>query len=56
MSSSRSTERGESQRQLRDVRGVLEAQGHALDRSYIERWVAELGLEAAWRAALASEV
>ena len=30
------------------LHGILEAQGAALDRAYIERWVRELGLEALW--------
>jgi hypothetical protein len=42
---------GESERQLRDVIGVLEVSGPGLDRDYVERWVAELGLEALWRRA-----
>lgn len=45
--------RGRSERQLDDVRGILDLQGTALDRGYIERWVAELGLGAEWRAAQA---
>lgn len=39
---------GESERQLRDVRGVLATQGEALDRGYIARWVIELGLQDQW--------
>ena len=45
--------RGRSERQLDDVRGIIGLQGTALDRAYIERWVAELGLGAEWRAAQA---
>ncbi len=41
---------GESQRQLRDVRGILELRGDDLDRAYIETWVRELSLEEQWRA------
>lgn len=41
-----------SDRQWGDVVGCLEAQGETLDRSYLERWAAELGvqdlLERAW--------
>lgn len=40
---------GESERQLRDVRGVLEMQNERLDRGYIERWARELGVEELWR-------
>jgi predicted nucleotidyltransferase len=35
---------GESERQLRDVSGILEVAGRCLDRAYIERWVGALGL------------
>lgn len=43
---------GSSERQIRDVRGILDAQGPALDRAYVEHWVRELGLEDLWSAAL----
>lgn len=39
---------GESERQLRDVAGILELSGAGLDLAYVERWVSELGLEAVW--------
>jgi hypothetical protein len=39
---------GESERQLRDVVGILEMSGEGLDRDYIVRWVAELGLQSLW--------
>jgi hypothetical protein len=42
----------ESERQLRDVCGIIATQGATLDREYIERWVRALGLEAQWRRAL----
>ena len=42
---------GESERQLRDVAGILELRGSTLDLAYIERWVAELGLHAGWERA-----
>lgn len=35
---------GESERQLRDVVGILEMAGDRLDRDYLERWAAELGV------------
>jgi hypothetical protein len=38
----------DSERQLRDVEGVLAVRAANLDVSYIERWVAELGLETQW--------
>lgn len=40
---------GESERQLRDVVGVLELSGDRLDRAYLARWIAELGLEDLWQ-------
>jgi hypothetical protein len=43
---------GESERQIEDAAGIIEIQGEALDRAYIEHWVAELGLIAQWAAAL----
>jgi hypothetical protein len=43
---------GESERQLRDVAGILEVNGESLDRDYIGRWVEQLGLEDPWRRAL----
>jgi hypothetical protein len=39
---------GESERQLRDVVGVLEARRGELDLAYVERWVRELGLSDLW--------
>ena len=38
----------ESERQLRDVEGMLAIGGDALDRGYVERWVQTLGLGPAW--------
>lgn len=37
---------GESERQLRDVAGILELRAGGLDLQYIAHWVAELGLDA----------
>lgn len=42
---------GESERQLEDAANVIRVRGDALDAAYIERWVAELGLDPQWRAA-----
>jgi hypothetical protein len=42
---------GESERQLRDVAGILRGQGDALDVHYIERWVTEMQLAPQWAAA-----
>lgn len=39
---------GESERQLRDVRGILDAQADRLDVAYVERWVDELDVRAEW--------
>ena len=39
---------GESERQLRDVVGILDVSGERLDRAYLARWVSELGLESLW--------
>lgn len=41
----------ESERQLRDVGGMLDVAGGSIDREYIERWVESLALQAAWRRA-----
>jgi hypothetical protein len=39
---------GDSERQLRDVIGIVAAQDDALDAAYIDHWVGELGLRATW--------
>ncbi len=39
---------GESERQLRDVRALLEAKGESLDRAYVERWLDDLGVRRTW--------
>ena len=39
---------GESERQLRDVRTVLETKGDSLDRAYVERWLDDLGVRELW--------
>ncbi len=38
-----------SERQIADVRGILDSQGDRLDVDYIERWAVELGIDALWR-------
>lgn len=45
---------GGSERQLRDVAGVLAVQADRLDRAYIERWIARLGVDELWRRVAAS--
>jgi len=42
---------GGSERQRRDVAGIVATIGEALDRAYIERWVDEMSLGAEWVAA-----
>jgi predicted nucleotidyltransferase len=42
---------GESERQIRDAAVVLEKRREKLDRPYIEKWIAELGLTAQWNLA-----
>jgi len=39
---------GASERQERDVAGLLEVHRDSLDRSYVEQWVRELELEEQW--------
>ena len=43
---------GDSELQRRDVVQLVEKVWRTLDRSYIERWVEELGLQSAWAAIL----
>lgn len=43
---------GESERQFRDIAGVLSVQGDQLDREYIHHWTSELGLTEIWEAIL----
>jgi hypothetical protein len=42
---------GQSERQIRDVVGVLQMRAGDLDTAYIERWVDELGLAELWERA-----
>jgi hypothetical protein len=42
---------GESQRQLEDAAAIVRVKGDLLDRTYVERWVHELGLDEQWSAA-----
>jgi hypothetical protein len=46
-----SKQSGGSERQRRDVSGIVATIGAQLDRPYLERWIAELDLEEEWRAA-----
>ena len=47
---------GGSERQRRDVAGILTTSGSALDRAYVEGWVASLGLQEEWSAAAQTEL
>jgi hypothetical protein len=38
----------QSQRHIEDVAGILRLQWPLLDRSYLEKWIAELGLDDQW--------
>lgn len=51
-----SKQSGGSERQRRDVAGILANAAEALDRAYIERWVRDLGLDDEWKAAQATPV
>jgi hypothetical protein len=42
---------GASARQLDDVRMLLRIAGDDVDRSYLDRWIAALGLREQWEAA-----
>jgi hypothetical protein len=41
-------QRGQSERQLRDVAGIVAVQGEGLDVAYIEHWAKELGVTQEW--------
>jgi hypothetical protein len=43
---------GGSERQLGDVAGIVAVQGQALDRAYVESWLARLGVEDLWTRAI----
>ena len=42
------SELGDSELQRRDIAQLLEASGESLDLDYVQKWIAELGLESAW--------
>jgi hypothetical protein len=50
-----SKQAGGSERQRRDVAGILTTVGSELDRDYVERWVRDLDIEEEWRAAQATQ-
>jgi len=39
----------QSRRQIEDAAAILRARWEALDHSYLEKWIGELGLEREWR-------
>jgi len=43
---------GESQRQIEDAAGIWRMRGDSLDRSYLDKWIGELGLTEQWSLAL----
>ena len=43
-----SQQSGGSERQRRDIAGIIATIGAALDRAYVERWVLELNLAGKW--------
>jgi hypothetical protein len=38
----------QSQRQIEDAAGILRTRGDSLDRSYLDKWIRDLGLEKEW--------
>lgn len=40
---------GESERQLRDVKGIVDVKAESLDRAHIERWLDDLGVRELWQ-------
>ena len=51
-----SKQSGGSERQRRDVAGIVATVGSELDRVYVERWVRDLGLLDEWQAAQATPI
>jgi hypothetical protein len=43
---------GGSEKHLRDITGILRISGDEIDREYISRWAANLGLTDIWKAVL----
>lgn len=43
---------GESERQLRDVAGIIAVSGEVIDMQYLEHWIGSLSLEEIWERAL----
>ncbi len=51
-----SAQSGGSERQRRDVAGIVATMGEQLDRAYIDRWIRELGLDEEWDRALKTPI
>jgi len=47
---------GGSERQRRDVAGIVATVGEQLDRAYVDRWIRQLGLEEEWDMALKTPI
>jgi hypothetical protein len=47
---------GESERQIRDVAGILRTKGDALDREYLLRWIQALNVSEQWTKAVSDAV
>jgi hypothetical protein len=45
----------DSERQFRDVAGILAVRGESIDRAYIERWITALDLTQVWRRVASKE-
>lgn len=45
---------GHSRRQIEDASGIIRLRGETLDKSYVNKWVQELGLNEQWHHALQS--
>jgi hypothetical protein len=43
---------GGSEKHLRDITGILKVSGDQVDRAYVARWAAELGVTEIWQAVL----
>ena len=46
---------GNSEKHVRDIRGMLEVSSARIDRPFLEQWIGRLGLAAAWDSVLARE-
>ncbi len=42
------SKQAQSQRQIEDVAAILRVRSESLDRSYLEKWIGELGLQREW--------